>query len=145
MDSNGLRDLDFTGSWFTWAIDRRDYGCIRVRLDRAVATTEWSGTFPRVRLYHLANSASDHCLLLLKLEQTTRQKRGKKLFCFESMWLKHEQCAKVVQEAWEIGIHMGRENTLRRYLEHCRIALTTWNSQVFGHVRKNIERMLGKL
>ena len=40
---------------------------------------------------------------------------------------------------------MGRENTLGHCLEHCRIALTTWNSQVFGHVGKNIERMQGKL
>nr|POE76466.1 hypothetical protein CFP56_18919 [Quercus suber] len=57
-------------------VDRRDYGCIRARLDRAVVTTEWSGIFPWARLYHRANSASDHCILLLKLEQNTRQKRG---------------------------------------------------------------------
>ncbi|XP_075668715.1 uncharacterized protein LOC142638569 [Castanea sativa] len=99
LDSNGLRDLGFTGSWFTWAVDRRDYGCIQARLDRAMATTEWCGTFPWARLFHLANSAFDHCVLLLRLEQTTRQKRGKKLFRFESMWLKHEQCAEIVQQA----------------------------------------------
>nr|POF16611.1 hypothetical protein CFP56_58268 [Quercus suber] len=75
LDSNGLRDLGFTGSWFTWAVDRRDYGCIQARLDRAMATTEWSGIFPWGRLYHRANSASDHCILLLKLEQNTRQKK----------------------------------------------------------------------
>ena len=61
------------------------------------------------------------------------------------MWLKHDQCAEVVQEAREIGIHMGRENTLEYCLEQCRKNLTTWNSQVFGHVGKNIERIQGKL
>ncbi|XP_023907827.1 uncharacterized protein LOC112019538 [Quercus suber] len=107
LDSNGLRDLGFTGSWFTWAVDRRDYGCIQARLDRAMATTEWSGIFPWGRLYHRANSASDH--------------------------------------SWETGIHMGRENTLEHCLEHCRTLLSNWNSQVFGHVGKNIERIQGKL
>lgn len=28
LDSNGLKDLGFTGSWFTWAVDRTNYGCI---------------------------------------------------------------------------------------------------------------------
>ena len=40
---------------------------------------------------------------------------------------------------------MGRENTLEHCLEQCRKTLTTWNSQVFGHVGKNIERIQGKL
>ena len=101
LDNNRLRDLGFTGPWFTWAIDRRDYGCIRARLDRAVANIDWCGIFPWARLYHRANSASDHCILLLKLEQGTRQERGSRLFRFESMWLKHVQCAGVVQEAWK--------------------------------------------
>ena len=37
LDSNGLRDLGFTSSWFTWAVDGKDYGCIRARLDKAMA------------------------------------------------------------------------------------------------------------
>ena len=45
----------------------------------------------------------------------------------------------------EIGSHMGRENTLECCLEQCRTKLTIWNSQVFGHVGKNIERIQGKL
>lgn len=127
------------------AIDRIDYGCIRARLDRVVATTEWCGKFPQARLFHLANSTSDHNVLMLKLEQGTRQPRNKKLFRFESMWLKHEQCEEVVRGAWEMGMHMERENTMEHYLENCRIALTIWNSRVFGHVGKNIDHMQGKL
>ena len=60
------------------------------------------------------------------------------------MWLKHEQCEEVVREAWETGIHMGRENTVEHYLENCKIALTAWNSRFFGHVGKNIEHMQKK-
>ena len=63
LECTGLRDLGFTGSWYTWAGGRRDYGCIRARIGRAVATIEWCGKFPRARLFHLANLASDHCIL----------------------------------------------------------------------------------
>nr|POE67720.1 hypothetical protein CFP56_13866 [Quercus suber] len=56
-----------------------------------------------------------------------------------------EIALEVVQEAWETGIHMGRENTLEHCLEQCRTGLSIWNSQVFGHVGKNIERIQGKL
>ena len=145
LDSNGLKDLGFSGSWFTWAVDRSNHGIILARLDRVVATTKWCGKFPRARLFHLANSASDHSVLMLKLEQATRQPRNRKIFHFEAMWLKHEQCEEVVREAWETGIHMGRENTMEHCLENCRIALTAWNSRVFGHVGKNLEHMQKKL
>lgn len=46
LDSTGLRDFGFTRSRFTWAVERRYYGCIQARLDIVVATTEWSGIFP---------------------------------------------------------------------------------------------------
>ena len=80
LECTVLRDLGFTGSWYTWAWDRRDYGCIRARIDRAVATTEWRGKFPQARLFHLANLASDHSILLLKLEQVPQHTKSKKLF-----------------------------------------------------------------
>ena len=72
LDSNGLKDLGFSGSWFTWAVDRSNHVIILARLDRVVATTKWCGKFPRARLFHLANSASNHSVLMLKLEQATR-------------------------------------------------------------------------
>ena len=57
------------------------------------------------------------------------------------MWLKHEQCEEVVKEAWETRWQVGRGNSIECCLENCKIALTRWNSKVFGHVGKNIERM----
>ncbi|XP_075658739.1 uncharacterized protein LOC142628549 [Castanea sativa] len=94
-------------SWFTWAVDRRDFGCIKEGIDRALGTMEWRRKFPRAKLYHVANSASNHCVLVLRLDQAPQQtKRRAKLFRFESMWLKHDQCKEVVKEAWESGLLM---------------------------------------
>ena len=142
LDVTGLIDLGYTSSWFTWAVDRRDYGCIRERIDRALGTLEWRRKFPRAKLYHVANPALDHYVLLLRLDQASRQTKGRaKLFHFESMWLKHNQCEGVVKEAWESELWMQRTNPIEGCLENCRRALTRWNSQVFGHVGQNIERL----
>ncbi|KAK9993473.1 hypothetical protein SO802_023176 [Lithocarpus litseifolius] len=67
-----------------------------------------------------------------------------KLFRFESMWLKHEQCEEVLKEAWETGLQLGTGNPIGSCLEGCRIALTKWNSQVFGHIGKKLDQVQRK-
>ena len=64
LENMGLRDLGYTGSWFTKAVDRRDNGCIKERIVRALVTTEWRRKFPKARLFHLANLVSNHCLIV---------------------------------------------------------------------------------
>ncbi|XP_075653882.1 uncharacterized protein LOC142624234 [Castanea sativa] len=146
LKDTGLRDLRYTGSWFTWAGERRGYGCIWERIDRALGTIEWRNKFLQARLFHIANLASDHCVLLLRLDQCARQADKRvKLFHFEAMWLKHEQCEEVVKEAWETGLQSGRVNPIESCLEGCRIALTKWYSQVFGHVGKKLKQVQRKL
>ena len=49
------------------------------------------------------SSALDHSPLLLRLVQK-RRRRPKKLFRFESMWLKDPRCEEVVLEAWNDGL-----------------------------------------
>lgn len=48
IQGNGLRDLGFKGSKFTW---RR--GVVFERLDRAIRTCEWFCSFPDTILFHL--------------------------------------------------------------------------------------------
>ena len=86
LESTGLRDMGYIGSWFTWAVQRRDYGCIRERIDRALINFDWKTKFPQVRLYHLSNSTSDHCILLLRFDSTKRNiQKSKRIFRFESI------------------------------------------------------------
>ena len=81
---------------------RRDGEQIWERLDRALAMTEWLSLFPEVKLHHLTSLASDHSPLLLMLVH--KRRRPKKLFRFESMWLKDPRCEEVVLEAWNDGL-----------------------------------------
>jgi len=86
---------------------------------------EWRRKFPRAKLYHVASSTSDHCVLLLRLDQAPCQTKGKaKPFRFEAMWLNHDQCEEVVKAAWEAGEMMGGINPIECCLDNCKIDLT---------------------
>jgi endonuclease/exonuclease/phosphatase family metal-dependent hydrolase len=60
-------DLGFTGP--LWTFDNKQKGDrnVKVRLDRACASSSWSAWFPEARLIHLTSSRSDHVPILLEL------------------------------------------------------------------------------
>ena len=60
--------------------------------------------------------------------------KAKKLFKFESIWLKDQRCKEIVKEAWEEGLITAQEYVLNNYLEKCRSRLDIWNKLEFYHV-----------
>ncbi|XP_019186538.1 PREDICTED: uncharacterized protein LOC109181240 [Ipomoea nil] len=61
----GLIDLGFTGSPFTWMRGINTTTFKGARLDRALANGDWRIRFPEARVEHLPMIASDHCPLLI--------------------------------------------------------------------------------
>ena len=87
-----LCDLGYIGSNFTWSRRWRTRGWIREHLDKAFVSTRWASVFPSRGYY----------MLLFKYTQTSwRRKCKPKLFRFESMWLRDNQCDDLVIDAWE--------------------------------------------
>ena len=143
VNESQLRDLGYVGQNFTWCQKFGDRGWIRERLDRALVSTGWAQCFPTHQLYHLANLASDHCVLLLKdppFPESTPWQR-KKLFRFKSMWLQEESCTHVVKEAWVRGMARASVSPYVSCLEECRSTLTSWNTSTFGHVGNKIAKL----
>ena len=60
LDFCGFKDIGFTRLPFTWCNNRFDGPLVWVRLDRALASTEWMLKLPSVHLHHLATFSSDH-------------------------------------------------------------------------------------
>ncbi|KAK7823975.1 hypothetical protein CFP56_034967 [Quercus suber] len=98
------------------------------------------------RVHHMAASTLDHYVLVLK-NACTRQRsfRRKKLFKFESMWLRDERCKDVVKEVWERGQVINSEHPFTQCLEECRSSLSSWNKSTFGHVGRRIAVLQTKL
>nr|POE90445.1 hypothetical protein CFP56_43119 [Quercus suber] len=103
VNSCGLKDMVYMGSWFTWSMYGQDLGWIQERIDRGFATTEWLNRFLGARIYHLASLASYHCCLMLRMNPKVRQKKTTKVFRFEAMWLKDGKCGDIVKESWAEG------------------------------------------
>ncbi|XP_075654781.1 uncharacterized protein LOC142624945 [Castanea sativa] len=145
IDHCGLCDLGFIGSKFTWLYQTSSGVQIRERLDRALATLEWMSLYPTTKLHHLSSSVSNHSPLSLHLFQQRRKKRHRKIFRFESMWLKDLRCERVVKGAWVSGQVIESDWVLQSCLERCKVELSTWNATEFGHVGKQIKELQEKL
>ncbi|KAL0409377.1 UNVERIFIED_CONTAM: putative mitochondrial protein [Sesamum radiatum] len=63
-----LYDLGYVGNKFTWCNRRDAPATVRVRLDRACATTDWHHRFPNSRVMTDVARGSDHSPLIFHLE-----------------------------------------------------------------------------
>ena len=146
INSSCLRDLGFTGQDYTWSRRLGNRGWVRERLDRALVSTNWAARFPKLNLFHKPNSASDHCILILKdVQNNSKRRRGKKLFRFKEMWLKEEACVGVVEDAWARGASKDFESPLSSYLSECQHSLISWNNASFGHLGKKLVALQARL
>ena len=88
----GLKEVGFVGPIFTWLYQRRDGTQIKERLDQALASSYWYSLFPSAKLYYKSSSVSDHNPLVLHFFPRQKRQRHKKIFRFESMWIKDARC-----------------------------------------------------
>lgn len=90
LDDYGLIDLCFKGFLFTWCNNRDPPFTTWVRLDRAVATTEWLAKFPMAQIEHVNVSKFDHKCLWLDCTPPKQSRRKRRPFHFEKMWMMDE-------------------------------------------------------
>ena len=94
----------------------------------------------------MATYSSDHNMLILKtIPPKSRNKRRQRLFKFEAIWIKEDECDEVMKEAWERGRILGSQNQFRQCMHECRSSLQSWNSTNFGHVCRKIVSLTKKL
>ena len=97
LDSCSMVDLGFHGPNYTW-VNKRDVGqFIQERLDRGFANPLWSDLYPEAAIHHLARTHSDHCPVLLKLDNTPASKLTRP-FRFQPMWMSHPLFPGIVRD-----------------------------------------------
>lgn len=109
---------------------------MRERLDRVLASLDWHSLFPSAKLFHKTSSVSDHNPLMLHFFSEQKRQKHKKLFKFESMWIKDDKCKSVVSEAWGEGLCMASKYPILSCMEACRSKLEIWNQTKYGHMEK---------
>jgi hypothetical protein len=137
-----LSDLGYKGSRFTWINCQPDGNFLKVRLDRAVANSQWWCMFEGASVQVLAAHSSDHKALLLNFETNVRgNDKDKRGFKFEMSWTLDEEYQKIVEEAW----NEAPNDDVRVKLSQCRTKLTRWSRGKFGNIATLIKQKMREL
>ncbi|KAK5845345.1 hypothetical protein PVK06_001517 [Gossypium arboreum] len=121
VESANLHDLGFKEPPFTW-----HRGSLSVRLDRALGNGAWIQNFPNCRLIHLPKIKSDHRPILLVLNSSISQPRGRP-FRFLPGWIEHPGFENFLKENWDSSGNFTE--TLGRFTHK----LKEWNKNVYGN------------
>lgn len=117
---------------------RSDGERICLRFDRVLATVDWMKLYSTLKVYHIVDSTSDHCALLLT-DQQASPNRGKRRFQFEAAWIRYEKCREIIQEVWKNHSGMQSLNGLVEGLKNCASGLEKWNCFDLGHIPWKIQ------
>lgn len=123
--------------------------CSPCRLDRCIATREWSLLFQNSRLVHKPVAFSNHMALSLQvLGPPIHSKRRTKAFKFEETWLRSSDCQAVICDAWNSkGRNQDNDGQLQlKYkIEAVTTKLREWSKNEFGIISKRIKTAENKL
>lgn len=134
ISRNGLMDLGYEGAAYTWNHGVNKKTRRSAHLDRALCDYSWRRLFPAALVKHLAHSHSDHCLLLLELEDRSETRLVRRFFRFEASRILHEEF-----ETWLKGEWMGNVQ-LPTMLKDLTSKLKAWNQDTFGNIFKRRRR-----
>ncbi|XP_021859944.2 uncharacterized protein [Spinacia oleracea] len=135
IDSCGFRDLGFRGSIFTRKRGNTPGSCVRERLDRFLADSDWCSLFPDYNVRNFPMYCSDHAPILLSTINYYERGRVKRAFKFEAMWLSSSECGERVATTWAGS---AGENAVNR-IARCAEALSSWAATTFGCIKKKIK------
>lgn len=114
----GFQDMGYEGPNFTWCNRRSEGERIRLRLDRVLATIDWMELYHNSKVYHIVDSTSNHCALLLT-DQQAPPNHGKRQFHFEAA--------------------LQSSNGLVEGLKDCASRLARWKRSDLGHIPRKIQ------
>lgn len=127
-------DLGFVGARFTWSHGTSEEGRRSAWLDRAMGEDKWRRLFPTAKVIHLQHAHSDHCPLLLELDEDHSSRLGERPFYFEAAWLMEAGFHDMLKKEWK------GEEKLHCALRDLSTKLKDWNKMTFGNIFKRKKR-----
>jgi hypothetical protein len=110
-----------------------------------VASSSWTQWFPDVKLLHLVSPRSDHCPVLLRLEDDQDIQPKQRLMCYEIMWERDDSLPGEVQRASEEGEPSHNLSDVATSLRRVMASLRRWSFDKFGGVNKELEAIRIKM
>ncbi|XP_021770434.1 uncharacterized protein LOC110734576 [Chenopodium quinoa] len=137
IDNCRLRDLDFTGSIFTWERGTSIATYVRKRLDRFLADDGWCALFPDFMVRNFPIDQSYHAPIMASQKKKNDDRPNESSFKFEPLWLSKDKCGEIVLDGWNGGNNLSISQKIGR----CGEFLASWVAVEFGSTKK-IEKQL---
>jgi hypothetical protein len=119
-----LHDLGYQGNMYTGWNNKEDLDFVTARLDRMLASATWISAFDGSVVSHLPVQNSDHCPLLLSIPEVVSVSKKNKIFRFEAMWIKDDQCKEVIEQDWGEEVAFG--SSMFQVMEKLKVAVLLW-------------------
>ena len=135
MEYYSLEDMNFVGYPYTCTNNQGGIDNIQERLDRFVANLSWRDIFGGSFVTHLEKRRSDHLPILFSVRKKLtagRETKKQRLFRFEEMWTREEECGDVIAGAWVKG------NGVSGNLVSAAKELREWSRVRFGELAKEM-------
>lgn len=117
---------------------RTEPDTVQKRLDYALVNDAFEALWPITSVTHLPRYRSDpNPLIICCGSHGMHELRRTRMFRFEELWLKDEECLEVVTEAWSGGAN------LHSRLSVAGSSLLKWGREKFGGIPKKISDTKG--
>ncbi|XP_031115795.1 uncharacterized protein LOC116019654 [Ipomoea triloba] len=138
MFDQGLLDLGYTGSKFTWQRGNSQDTFKAARLDRALCNLDFQFMWKNLKVDHLPRVGSDHSPILVSFSNVLEPQRNHH-FRFLLPCLTHQNLNKIVANQWVTN------NLFQTNLTNLAEVLGTWNREEFGVIEKKKKRLLARI
>lgn len=116
---------------------------IKCRLDRFLASSNWTNSFPNFTNNHLLRYKSDHTPMLLEFDPFSNPMQNahkQKPIRYEQVWTRDGDHCKVVKSAWDTS-----KGTAVQKLKATLVTLSRWGNNKFGIIPRRIKEVENKL
>lgn len=136
INDMAVSEIPLLGRKYTWTSSFSSASPTLVRLDRLFCSLDWEEQFPGCLLQSAASFDSDHCPLVLGLQDIIV---SKKRFHFEAFWPSLDGFLDGVRNAWDGGQPSPCPlETLALKLKSTARGLQSWSQAKLGHVKSQL-------
>ncbi|KAL6995360.1 hypothetical protein U1Q18_005497 [Sarracenia purpurea var. burkii] len=115
----------------------------RQKPTRALINTNWALAHPEATVEVVACSTSDHLPIIVAAQGMWKwqsRNEAKCIYRFEQMWLREDDCEKIVARSWKANTKQERKLEITQKLAFTGQALWKWNITTFRNSQRNIKR-----
>ncbi|XP_041001347.1 uncharacterized protein LOC121247076 [Juglans microcarpa x Juglans regia] len=144
VDTCGLVEMRFQGRMMSWCNGHVGSSKSWARLDRALVNINFSTNFGSAFMEYLMRKSFDHCPMVLHLS-LPRSSYGPSPFRIQNMSCLHESFIKFVKDVWVQPECSHGLLRLAAKLKKLKVALKTWNKNIYGRVDLTIKALEEKM